>query len=203
MKIGNVVKYLFHPKMLIWRLRYIRKSALEIAALKTMKYDCNRFLKFAGVFHPDTKSNLEARIIHTYHGIEKGLTMPKRRYNFGHDNILSLVKLIEEFIATYGTPQGQVEHGIGILKAYLDMHKNFDGKSDEEFWKSIHTLTDRFPDIKTAAQPHKTYSEFYKDVDSNFEKFAKSRHTLRHYGGSVSEDEIKQAVTLAMTAPSA
>ena len=85
----------------------------------------------------------------------------------------------------------------------IDMHKNFDGKSDEEFWKSIHTLTDRFPDIKTAAQPHKTYSEFYKDVDSNFEKFAKSRHTLRHYGGSGSEDEIKQAVTLAMTAPSA
>ena len=167
MKIGNVVKYLFHPKMLIWRLRYIRKSALEIAALKTMKYDCNRFLKFAGVFHPDTKSNLEARIIHTYHGIEKGLTMPKRRYNFGHDNILSLVKLIEEFIATYGTPQGQVEHGIGILKAYLDMHKNFDGKSDEEFWKSIHMLTDRFPAHKSAVNLFGNYHILYGFVCSD------------------------------------
>lgn len=42
MKIGNAVKYLFIQNANL-EIKIYKKSALEIAALKTMKYDCNRF----------------------------------------------------------------------------------------------------------------------------------------------------------------
>lgn len=195
--------YTAHPFAALRRIQYLDKNNLEVAAIKTLKYDLARFSKYAGVLHPDTKENLEARIIHTYHGLEKGLTMPNRKYNFGRDAVSSLVYLIKQYTTKYGTPEGQVEHAVGILKAYLEMHKEYDGKDNAVFWDSIHKLTDSYPSIRAAIQPHISSEEFYKYASSDFAKFAKSRHTLRHYVGNVSEDEIRNAVELAMTAPSA
>ena len=194
---------MFHPFAALQKIRYLGKSRFEEAAIKTMKYDLTRYIKYAGVFHPDTKENLVARIIHTYHGLEKGLTMPNRKFNFGHEVVLSLVELIKCYTTKYGMPEGQVAHAIGILKAYLEMHKEYDGKDSTNFWCAIHKVTDDYPSIEPAIQPHVSSEEFYKHVSSDFARFAKSRHTLRHYTGHVSEDEIKNAVELAMTAPSA
>lgn len=199
----RIVYYFLHPSRLIKKINNLGKSNAEIAVTEALQYDSARYIQYAGVFNPANKENLTARIIHTYHGLEKGLTMPHRRFNFGHDAVLQLVLLLEEYIHLYGEPAGQAAHGIGVLKAYCSMHRNFDGKVDTEFWKKIHSLTDKYPDIASAHQPHKTVADFYAHINSDFELFAKSRHTLRHYCGSVSEDEISKAVTLAMTAPSA
>lgn len=199
----KIVHYVTHPVAALRRLWYLGKNPSEIAAIKTMKYDLTRYVKYAGVFHPNTRENLEARIIHTYHGLEKGLTMPNRRFNFGHDTVANLVKLVQQYIEKYGKPEGQVGHAIGILKAYLDMHKEYDGKGNAEFWELVHGITDAYPSIQPAIQPHVSSQKFYEHVHSDFAKFARSRHTLRHYTGHVSEDEIKNAVELAMTAPSA
>ena len=201
--IKKIIYYVAHPFAALHKVRYLGKNNLEIAAVKTMKYDLTRFTKYAGVLNPDTRENLEARIIHTYHGLEKGLTMPNRKYNFGHDAVSSLVNLIKQYTTKYGKPEGQVEHAVGILKAYLEMHKEFDGRDNAVFWDAIHKLTDAYPSIQPAIQPHVSSEEFYKYASSDFVKFAKSRHTLRHYAGHISEDEIKKAVELAMTAPSA
>ncbi len=201
--IRKITYYAAHPLAALLKVRYLGKNNLEIAAVKTMKYDLTRFTKYAGVLNPDTRENLEARIIHTYHGLEKGLTMPNRKYNFGHDAVSSLVNLIKQYTTKYGQPEGQVEHAVGILKAYLEMHKEFDGRDNAVFWDAIHKLTDAYPSIQPAIQPHVSSEEFYKYASSDFVKFAKSRHTLRHYAGHISEDEIKKAVELAMTAPSA
>ncbi len=202
----SVFRYeIIHPKALLIRviLTLFDLTDNQIPALQNAKYDLKRFINNAGVFHSATKENLLASITHTYHVIEKGLTMPHRRMNFGHDGVNSLIDLTEEYILKYGEPQGSAEHAISVLKAYLDMHIDYDGKDDAEFWEKIHRLTDRYPNIKPAYQPHLTSEEFYKDVHSDFAKFAHARHTLRHYTGCVSEQEISQAVELAMTTPSA
>lgn len=202
-RIKSIIYLLLHPAALAERLRNHGKTHDELSMERALNYDMDRYMSHAGVFRPDTRENMIARIIHTYHGLEKGLTMPRRRFNFGQDAVTSLVELIEEYIRLYGEPAAQVVHGIGILKAYLMMHRDYDGKDHHSFWQKIHSLTDRFPDVKAAVQPHQTDKEFYADVHSDFERFARSRHTLRHYCGTVSEDEIKKAVELAMTAPSA
>jgi hypothetical protein len=129
--------------------------------------------------------------------------MPNRRLNFGHDAVSSLVKLVDKYVQNYGEPVGQVAHAIGVLKAYLLMHKTIDGISDKEFWNNIHSLVKTYPDIVPAIQSHVSDDEFYAYIHSDFENFARSRHTLRHYDGSVEEEDIKKAVELAMTAPSA
>lgn len=195
--------YITHLKALINRLRITGKNPMQFKVKEAMKYDMERYIRYAGIFNTEKKDNLLAQIIHTYHGIEKGLTMPNRRYNFGQDAIMSLVSLLSKYIYSYGEPTGQVAHGIGILKAYLIMHSEYDGQENILFWQKIHNLTDKYPQIQPAIQPHKTAVDFYRDVYSDFKRFAMSRHTLRHYEGSVSENEIKEAVELAMTAPSA
>ncbi|OWV14375.1 nitroreductase family protein [Fibrobacter sp. UWB5] len=201
--VRKIMYHAVHPLAALQKIRYLGKNHLEVTAIKTMKYDLARYVKYAGVFHPDTKENLEARIIHTYHGLEKGLTMPNRKFNFGHDAVSSLVELIKLYTTKFGKLEGQVEHAVGILKAYLDMHKEYDGKDSTGFWSAIHKVTDDYPLIQPAIQPHVSSADFYKYVTSDFAKFAKSRHTLRHYTGHVSEEEIQKAVELAMTAPSA
>lgn len=201
-KLNSLFNYLTHPTALIRRLRKLGTRQHD-AVYKAMKYDADRYIAYAGVFNRETEENLIARIIHTYHGLEKGLTMPNRRLNFGHDAVRSLVMLIQEYLDRFHVPTAQVNHGIGILKAYLEMHHEYDGKSDYEFWSNIHSLTDRYPSINPATQLHTSADAFYAYVNSDFKNFAESRHTLRHYCGTVSEEEITKAVKLAMTAPSA
>lgn len=199
----RIVYYFLHPSDLIQKIKNLGKSNAEIAVTEALQYDSTRYIQYAGVFNPQTKENLIARIIHTYHGLEKGLTMPNRRMNFGHEAVLSLISLIEEYVEVYGAPTGQVKHGIGVLKAYIIMHQNFDCGEDTVYWTRIHSLTDKYPEISPAIQKHTTEEKFYSHVNSDFEHFAKARHTLRHYCGTISEDDIHKAVELAMTAPSA
>lgn len=195
--------YITHPIDFVKRLRIIGRNPAQFKVKEAMEYDMKKYVKYAGVFNTETKDYLLAQIIHTYHGIEKGLTMPNRRFNFGQDAIVSLVSLLSEYISLYGEPTGQVAHGIGVLKAYLLMHSEYDGKDNKYFWSKIHNLADKYPLIQPSIQPHMTVEDFYRDVNSDFKRFALSRHTLRHYEGTVSENEIKDAVELAMTAPSA
>lgn len=202
-KRNRLLYYLSHPLELVKRIKNNGRSQDMLLIKNAFTYDMDRYRRYAGVINPDQKENLIARIIHTYHGIEKGLTMPNRRLNFGRDAVLSLVDLISQYKDKYGQPESQVAHGIGVLKAYTVMHKDFDDKEKDVFWNNIHSLIDQYPDIEPAIQPHMSRDEFYANVFSDFEKFAKSRHTLRHYFGPVSEAEIETAVSLALTAPSA
>lgn len=163
-------------------------------------YDARRFLKYAGVFNHDVQSD-ESRIVMAYHVLEKGLTMPRRRLNFGHDAVLHLMGLIESFKNRYSSLTLQCEHAIGVLKAYRKLHV---GKEDDAtFWNAVDEFLSKHCDVPTREQFHLTSAEFYRDAGSSFDKFAKARHTLRQYEGSVSDEAIKNAVELALTSPSA
>jgi hypothetical protein len=201
--VSKLIQCVLHPSFLVDKLRRRLGNSSKIASRDAFKYDLKRYLLYSGVFRQNTREYLVAQVIHTYHGLEKGLTMPNRRLNFGHDAVLTLVRLIKQYVCSYGKPIGQVAHAIGVLKAYLIMHKEVDGTDNIEFWNEIHALVDEYPNIKPSIQPHLTADMFYANVNSDFEHFARSRHTLRHYDGPVDEDDIKKAVALAMTAPSA
>lgn len=204
-KIKRLIYYLIHPSNFIKRLVELRLSIPERALKPITDHEKKRYLRYAGILNSSSQENLIARIIHTYHGIEKGLTMPNRRLNFGEENIISLVNLINEYIERYDTPTSQVKHAIGVLKAYQLMHKEVEGEknNNHHFWETIHQLIDKYPNIPPSIQSHVTADEFYSEIHSDFEKFARARHTTRHYTGHVSRDEIQKAVELAMTAPSA
>lgn len=151
-------------------------------------------------------SHYEARVTVLYHIIEKGLTMPQRRLGFGKEMISQLMSAIEQAKAHFKEPMMGVDHAIGVVKAYLELHQKscVDTSHDKEFWGCIEQFVARFPDVPVARQFHFSRDQFYIDKESPFPLFVRSRHTIRHYSDEdVPLHLIRKAVSLAAMTPSA
>lgn len=186
---------------LIQRTRHLRsiKSYFE--------YSMIRCYRFSGAFVCDTREKALTRLIMTYHIVEKGLTMPNRRFTFGQQIILDLISQVEHFEKTYGTGEPQVNHAIGVLKVYWELHEAFIDMNhigNETFWYSLHTFLEQYPTIAIAKQPHLTRQAFYAQKDASFPQFSAARHTLRHYSSTpLPIERIESAVQIALNTPTA
>lgn len=80
-----------------------------------------RDVKYGMLTH--NRDDLENRLLVGGHIIEKGITMPNRRYGFG----LGVVQLVEsmcnKYIDKYGTDNEQLQFAIDDLREYLQIHK--------------------------------------------------------------------------------
>ena len=199
----KVFKLMFFPLVLV-RRQYLKNKARR-NQLQVFDYDKRRFLCYAGCFDKCSRESMLAGIIMAYHIIEKGLTMPRRHLDFGHGAVLDLLSRINNFVRIFGDDDLQIRHAIGVLKSYLKLHQDekFDFSKDALFWKEVTAFCHVHNSIETSRQYHFSRDEFFADKGSDFMAFAKSRHTVRHYGGAISYDRITKAVSLAMTAPSA
>lgn len=174
-----------------------------IRALRYTSYDRFRIKRVAWFRGARTKENATARIVMQYHVLEKGLTMPARRSNFGHKAILALAADCEAYLRDFGeTPQ--VLHAVGTLRAYDALHDAAARAADPAFWEPFTAALGRLPAVPPAVEPHTTREAFYAANKADFETFARSRHTLRHYAGPLPLERIRAAAELAFeTAPSA
>lgn len=201
----KIVKIAFFPLvMLVRAFRKCRQRPLFLS--KTLfAYDCRRFVRFAGGFHTERKEAALAQVIMAYHVLEKGLTMPHRHLDFGHASVLDLMDKVRHFEERFGTSNPQVNHAVGCIKEYLALHtaSGFDKSKDPSFWTKVQSFCDARPDIPCAKQMNVSSADFYAHNESPFPQFAASRHTSRHYDGPVGIEQVKKAVELAMTAPSA
>jgi nitroreductase len=145
-----------------------------------------------------------AKVILTYHVLEKGLTMPNRRLDFGHQVVLDLMGQINDFIKLWGSDP-QVLHAVGTVKSYFKLHRDsgFDFSNNCEYWNQVEKFCACHENIPDSQQYIFSREEFFGDVKDVFGKFAHSRHTVRHYCGSIPYGEIVNSVALAQTAPSA
>lgn len=185
------------------RFPILRYYVMSYRSRRCFKYDRARYLRYAGVMPTPQREAEVAKIVMGYHVVEKGLTMPNRHLFFGRAAVLGLADLVTSFVDTYGE-DGQVTHAIGVLKAYDELHKDFDRTNDPEFWKALETFLARFPEVPAATQPHTTRQAFYAHKNDAFPEFARSRHTLRHYAGPLDIEKVRKAVALAQeVAPSA
>lgn len=199
----DILKHLRHPLQLprkIYNRLYGNRLSVQLRYF--MGYDRKRVFYTLKAGKRLRERHL-AEIIMEYHIVEKGLTMPNRRFNFGHAVILKLTRSILAFHKNFGTDDPQVTHAIGVLRAYDEMHKDFDRSAEPEFWKTLTDFLARFPDVPAATQAHMTRKDFYASNEAPFPAFAAARHTLRHYAGPLNIEKIRKAVALAQTAPSA
>lgn len=189
------------PFRFVWRRwqAFRRSPRRELARLA--KYDFSRLVYYSGGVRQD-RENEVARIVMAYHIVEKGLTMPNRRMGFGRPVVKSLMVAIDGFMMRYGACS-QVRHAIGVLHAYAKLHADFDRSEEPAFWKALDAFLAKHADVPVAIQRHMTRADFFSHNNAPFPEFAASRHTIRHYAGAVSLETIREAVSLAMTAPSA
>lgn len=197
----NIIKFMLYPLVLIRRC-LLRQQWCEAAHLFWADY--RRYVRNSGAMEHFSEESSIARIIMAYHVIEKGLTMPNRRTSFGHDAMRNLMRLINRHTLIYGTDHPQVQHAIEVVKAYDEMHRaDFPRLDDVAYWREIEGFLSRYEPVRVSSQLRMTRAEFFSKRTAPFPEFAASRHSLRHYEGTVDLETIREAVRLAQTAPSA
>ena len=167
-------------------------------ASQAFRYDKAQFIANAGALHLDRKAAARAEIIMSYHVLEKGLTMPRRRLGFGKGAIVYLVNIVSSFERRFGTGDSQVRHAVGVLRAYRELHRDW-----PEPMPRLDAFLAAHPDIPAAKEPHVSKSDFFAAKDAPFPQFAASRHVVRHFAGPVPRETLESAIALASTAPSA
>ena len=97
--VKKIIKKIVSPKIIEY-LRMLFRSPRKIAQ-PYFKYDQERFLAFSGACLIESRERFLAQIIATYHVVEKGLTMPNRRFIFGVSVLESLMSQIDKFVFKY------------------------------------------------------------------------------------------------------
>ena len=148
-----------------------------------------------------SKSNYRAFLTKQYHILEKGLSLPKPRQNFGKQKIEILLKTTKEYIKKYDNDELTL-----LIKNCLIEYKNSNPKLSEVY-PSLSSEIDEF------ILNHK-----YKNVGGtkiidilkvnqataiDFAQFVETRTSVRNFLDSkINYEDIKEAVSIARHAPS-
>lgn len=177
---------------LIWH----KISSLEIS-----------YYRLKSLFYSE-KYNLSTRllseIIQDYHVIEKGLSMPERRYGFGSKKMMGLCSHLQEYIKIKGFDSNQLFFAASAILEYRKIHEEAKYKLDDDLVAKIESVLSQFKSIPTEGQPHMSREEFFRASDDGFYQFSHGRHSCRHFNGMVEIGDVEKAIKLAQeTTPSA
>lgn len=175
-----------------------------IYAFRCWLYDISRVMKYILKKDMWSESRCLAKIRLRVHVVEKGLCMPDMRPAFGKDNILELASLCERY-AAFGydrSRQGFVD-AVSVLGEYGRVHRENGYALDADVTEAL----GRVAGLATAATPVASLTfgpdDYFRNA-SDFGEFASSRHSVRDFAGTeVPDSVIREAVRIAVTAPSA
>ena len=169
-------------------------------------YDIKRYTLNSNTYYIiDNKNKIKGRLTILYHIIEKGLTMPEPRLGFGSKIIIDLIDLCNLYISKKYDFKDQIfVHSIEVLNEYLKFHEVNSYSIDNNIIKRIETLT-TCANVHTYSQQYEfSNNDFFKEHQSTFDKFCKSRHTSRHFTNEhIPLETIYKCIELANESPSA
>ena len=165
------------------------------------KYQNKKLLHFSSSFSKDRNTALATLTI-TSHVLEKGITMPSRRYGFGIERVRDIIYRCNGIVNQYGNEFVELQAALADLKQYLDIHKKAGYELPKDIVDGIKKLIP-YLIINDGNCYTTTKEDFFKQT-TDFSEFAKSRHSVRWYADSpVDENKLMAAIALAQTAPSA
>lgn len=185
--------------------RYLKKSYLAIRLFREYSYDYYRYIRYSGLFSMSSKPKrkvLISSIISQCHSIEKGLTMPEFRLGFGKDKTVKLIEDCESYIRLFDGTNIQLLHAVSVLLEYRKVHAESNYNLEENLLKRIDELSLLVRNTTKSNQTITTEKDYFKDINSSFDKFSNSRKSVRNYTKEdVPIDVVKKAIDLATNAP--
>lgn len=165
------------------------------------RYQNGKLLRFSSTFSRD-KNSMLATLTIVSHVLEKGITMPNRRYGFGYERVRDIIERCDIVIKQYGNRDVELQAALADLNQYLQIHKEAGFSLPEDISEGIIKL---LPSLKVNDENcYMTTKEDYFKQTNNFAEFAHSRHSVRWYANTPVDDEkLMAAISLAQTAPSA
>lgn len=169
-------------------------------------YDIKRYTNNSNTYYSfDNPNKIKGRLTTLYHIIEKGLTMPETRLGFGEKAILDLVELCYQYrLKRYNVKDQVFVHSVEVLNEYLRFHDLNNFTIDSNTINRINKLASDLNIYSCSTQFEFSNYAFFKEHKSSFDKFCKSRHTVRNFTQEkIPLDTIYQCIELANESPSA
>lgn len=166
-------------------------------------HDRNIFLKHSNILSKDTQLKCIGKIVHIYHVIEKGLTMPSMRPGFGKGKMLQLIDECLNYQTKFDTNNSQFLHALGVIEEYKRVHSEINFTIDKELQSKINFLLEKVKEVPYVEQIVTTNDIYFSSYNAPFNKFSESRHSVRNYKGKIELAQINKAIELAQNAPSA
>lgn len=166
-------------------------------------YDFKRYKKYSGTTNIyKSKKTLEGMIIHTYHSLEKGMSLKNARKGFGEDKARHLISMIKDYKENYNFDE-TTETALNTLDAYYEFQKDVGIN-----YSFVKAEVDRIrEDITTTFTNEGGYkyvnrADIFKYSKINFKEFAYNRFSIRTYESKeVDNSYIKEAVKIAQKTP--
>lgn len=148
----------------------------------------------------DSKDRMLARIMLVMHALEKGMSFPKDRI-FGEEKANTLAIMLEKYLTKYKCNNICII-ALNVLSEYLKQPNSTD---NQKIRKKISTLLQKYKEniVENYAGVKKVTGPFVFNK-KEIESFYKSRASIRDFSNViVSDEEIKSALKIATTTPSA
>ena len=177
-----------------------RKMCLAELKRENLFYN-DKAIHFSSTTANNRSAQLAKMMIET-HTLEKGITMPERRYGFGQDLVRHMISHCNVVIRQWGGSFVEVQAALVALKQYRDIHVKANVDIPDDIAVGIDVL---LPNLTTTnGECYRIRKEdFFKSTD-DFSKFAASRHSVRWFADTpVDEEKLMAAIRLSQTAPSA
>jgi nitroreductase len=175
------------------------------AMFKYWGYDIPRYFKYLNyVNNNNSEEKLKGILTKNYHAIEKGLTMPSPRLGFGESHIDELTSVLNKYqIKGYNLSEYEFIYSINVLNEYLKFHKRNNYPISEKIINEIHELDYKTKISDSSSQLTFTNASFFSMVNSSFDQFATSRHSVRNYiSKEIPDETIIDCVKIAQRSPS-
>lgn len=180
----------------------VRKTKRVLSSVKDYLYDQRCFLNHSMILdYTKSEDSYLGNITLRAHVVEKGLTMPNMRPNFGHDNLKDLISKCIDYSQKYNTTRPLFVSAVSVIKEYKDVHDQIGVDIPEDILNGIQAINKLFPDVNASIQPTIKKNETFFRGD--FYYAAHHRVSNRNFSGTVNDNDLRSAIELATTAPSA
>lgn len=193
----NIFRKIIPDKIFVWLKR--KKYAKILNPI--LSYNKKRILMYSSEMNLGKTSSI-ANLMIVSHVLQKGITMPNRRYGFAFDRVRDVVSRCNYIIKEWGADSVELQSALADLNQYYSIHKEADYTLPEDIELGIKDLLKYLNICDNNCFEINKESYFRKAAD--FFEFAQSRHSIRWYSDKhIDVNILKQAIKLAQTAPSA
>jgi nitroreductase len=180
-------KYL--PNYILYKYRKIKYS---IQILIDYTYDFRRFAHFVGSTLA-SKNSLEAFIIKEYHAVEKGLSLPNPRLEFGKARIERLVEVLKSYLKQYPFNE-TIQIALETLEEYKEFNNSrgvFTDDLDSQL-NELKSYIELFKNERKGGTKLVSKSEVFNATNIAFSEFVRARHSIRDF----SEEKVDERIVL-------
>lgn len=190
MKLLDIIRF---TKCIVYYARQAFKAAYR---------DAVHYYKNSMTYKLNTEDKYLGTIALRSHVVEKGLTMPNRRYNFGAANLQELIQLCNDYITKgYNVQRTQFKTALSVIFEYKIIHNENNQIVPPTILSGIEALQNQFPNFTIANQLVLQKADVFQSGD--FRCIAENRHSIRDFCGAVPMQDVLSAIKLSQTAPSA